>query len=98
MNPQILFGITVVPAIIGLVQVAKIAGVPGRAAPLVAVILGVLAGVAELYSQQLPWIQAAVVGISLGLSAVGLYSGTQAVLQLGQSNSGAPKVTPPPTK
>lgn len=76
MNDQLLFGVAVVPAIIGLTQLTKEIGIPGRFAPLVAVVFGVLAALAQVYSGQWPWIPAVVLGVSLGLSAVGLYSTT----------------------
>lgn len=76
MNDQLLFGVAVVPAIIGLTQLCKEIGIPGRFAPLVAVIFGVLAALAQVYAGQWPWIPAVILGVSLGLSAVGLYSTT----------------------
>lgn len=80
MNTQILFGVAVVPAVVGLVEVCKDLGLPTRAAPAAAVVLGVLAAMAQLYEGQWPWIQAVVLGVSLGLSACGLYSGAKTVI------------------
>jgi hypothetical protein len=71
---EILYGVLVVPAVIGLVQVAKDVGMPARLAPALAVALGILAGLAEYSSSHYAWIQPTVIGIALGLSAVGLYS------------------------
>jgi hypothetical protein len=81
MNDQILYGVVAVPAIIGLVQVLKQIGVPSRFSPLSAVAVGVLFALGELYKDRFSWIQAVVVGVGLGLSAAGLYSGSQALLQ-----------------
>jgi hypothetical protein len=81
MNTQILFGIAVVPAVVGLVEVCKDLGLPSRAAPAAAVVFGVLAALAQLYAGTWPWIQAVVLGVSLGLSACGLYSGVKTVAQ-----------------
>lgn len=81
MNTQLLFGVAVVPAVIGLVEVCKDLGLPTRAAPAAAVVFGVLAAMAQLYAGTWPWIQAVVLGISLGLSACGLYSGAKTVVQ-----------------
>ena len=79
MNNQLLFGVVVVPAVIGLVEVLKQAGLPSKFAPIAAVSFGILAGFAQLEAGKLPWIPAVVIGVSLGLSAVGLYSGISSV-------------------
>jgi hypothetical protein len=79
MDTTLLFGISAIPAIVGLVQVVKDLGVPSNFAPLCAVIFGILAGFAQFFAGQLPWIPAAVTGVALGLSAVGLYSGARTV-------------------
>ena len=90
MNNQILFGVVIVPAVIGLVQVAKDIGLPSRFAPAAAVGFGILAGLAQIYASRWAWIQAIVVGIALGLSAVGLYAGTTTAVSALQNrtNSG----------
>src|SRR5947209_11309899 len=79
MDTMLLFGIAVIPAIVGLVQVVKDLGVPSNYAPLLAVCFGLLAGFAQFYAGRLPWISAAVTGIALGLSAVGLYAGSKTI-------------------
>jgi hypothetical protein len=93
-NTQLLFGIAVVPAIVGLVEVGKDLGVPTRVAPALAVLFGILAGLAQLYAGQWPWIQAVVLGISLGLSACGLYSGAKTVIQKVTTNVPLQEVAP----
>ena len=79
MDTTLLYGIAVIPAIVGLVQVTKDIGLPANYAPLCAVCFGLLAGFAQFYAGRLVWISAAVTGIALGLSAVGLYSGAKTV-------------------
>jgi hypothetical protein len=79
LNTQILFGVAVVPAVVGLVQVSKDLGLPTRAAPAAAVLFGVLASLAQLYAGTWPWVQAVTLGVALGLSACGLYSGAKTV-------------------
>ncbi len=74
MQQQLLYGVAVVPAVIGLTQIAKTAGLPNQFAPIIAVLLGILAGLAEMYGTQWPIIQTIVVGVGLGLSSIGLYS------------------------
>jgi hypothetical protein len=79
MNTQILFGVAVVPAVVGLVEVCKDLGLPTRAAPAAAVAFGILAALAQIYAGTWPWIQAVVLGVALGLAAAGLYSGDKTV-------------------
>jgi hypothetical protein len=96
MDTTLLYGIAVIPAIVGLVQVTKDLGVPSNIAPATAVIFGLLAGFAQFYSGQLPWITAAVTGIALGLSAVGLYSGAKIVGQNVNLSPKTPQTAPIP--
>jgi hypothetical protein len=74
-----LYGIVVVPAILGVVQVAKQSGLPGKLAPLASLLLGLLAGLGQAATAHLDWPTAAATGIALGLSASGLYSGVAEV-------------------
>lgn len=79
MEELVLHGVWMVPLIIGIVEVVKsVSGMPSKYAPLVAVALGV--GLAAAIHQP-DWVQVAVVGTALGLSSVGLYSGTKNVIQ-----------------
>lgn len=57
-----------IPAITGLVQAFKNAGIPSKYAPFVAVVLGVLFSLPEN-----PTVEGALIGILMGLSSVGLY-------------------------
>jgi protein-S-isoprenylcysteine O-methyltransferase Ste14 len=78
------YGVVVVPLIMGLVQAAKQVGLPNRWAAALAVALGLIGGVALQFAaagQAHPnWVQGVIVGIGLGLSAAGLYSGTNALV------------------
>ncbi len=95
MQQQLLYGVAVVPAVIGLTQIAKTAGLPGQFAPIIAVMLGILAGLAEMYGTQWPIIQTIVVGVGLGLSSIGLYSaGSTAYTHITSKNDPAPGPTP----
>lgn len=68
--------ITFVPVILGATEVAKRLGIPGRAAPVVAVIVGIcLKGFGEGFR-----FDSVLNGILLGLSASGLWSGTRATI------------------
>jgi hypothetical protein len=63
----------VVPLILGLVEVAKQLGLPARFAPALALALGVVAGV--LYVSPGDPVEGVLVGLVMGLAAVGLWSG-----------------------
>ena len=76
---DIIFGIALVPLIIGLVQVFKGVGLPDRWAPVASLVFGVLAGVAIGSQTGLAPLEGVVTGIAFGLSASGLYSGTRAL-------------------
>lgn len=98
MQQQLLYGVAVVPAVIGLTQIAKGIGLPGQFAPIIAVILGIFAGLGEMYGAQWPIIQTIIVGIGLGLSSVGLYSaGSTAYTHVTNRNNTAdtPQTSPP---
>lgn len=80
-----------VPGIIGLVQVARMVGLPSHLAPIVAVCLGILVSVGQIYVAQFPWIPAVVAGVGVGLAAVGLHGGTQALVQASRKASKRPE-------
>lgn len=73
-----IYDVALVPLVMGLVQVAKALGLSNKFAPLVAVILGIVLGVATTPDDVLKGI---IVGIAVGLSAVGLYSGTKNTIE-----------------
>jgi len=79
-----LAGVALVPLIVGLVEMAKRLGLPiAWAAPL-AVGLGLLASVGWTLAERGGadgLASAALVGVALGLSASGLYSGTKQLAQ-----------------
>lgn len=61
--------------VIGLVQVAKLAGLPTQFAPLVAIVFGVLTALCLSFFQATTTV--ILNGVIIGLSAMGLYSGTK---------------------
>ena len=65
--------------IMALVEAAKRTGMPARFAPLLALVLGIGAGV--FFIAPGDYAQGILFGIALGLSAVGLYSGTKNVVR-----------------
>lgn len=68
--------ILVIPAIVGLVEVAKRVGMPHRFAPLLAVALG-LASIVVVTPPEYPILY----GIVYGLTSVGLFSGIKNTVQ-----------------
>ncbi len=72
------YNIAIIPLILGLVELFKRAGVSNRLSPFVAVILGVLAGIFYITTDIK---QGIIIGLMLGLSASGLYSGSKNFVQ-----------------
>lgn len=66
-----------VPAILALVNLAKLFGIQGRWATLLAVFLAVLLNVGTYYGAGSPLYEAISSGLILGLSAAGLYDVTK---------------------
>ncbi|MCA1593056.1 MAG: hypothetical protein LC754_10480 [Acidobacteria bacterium] len=103
---EVVYGVVAVPAIIGLVTVAKNAGLPTRFAPLLDIILGIGSAVASVYTTvAVPAtpqnvVQAVVVGISLGLSAAGVYqqSGNVPSLHRNKTGDAPPETVNEPAK
>lgn len=73
------YDVALVPLVVALVSLLRQIGLPTRWAPLAAVVLGVLAGV--VYVAPHNPAQGVLVGMALGLSAVGLYSGVKNTVQ-----------------
>lgn len=69
------YGVVLVPTILGLVEVSKRVGLPDKWSPILSVILGLFAGILLLFPEDIR--QGIVVGLALGLSATGLYSGAK---------------------
>ncbi len=74
-----IYGVVIVPLIIGLVEVVKkLDLIPCKFMPLVALVFGLGAGAVLHYPDI---VQTVVVGLALGLASVGLYSGAKNVSQ-----------------
>lgn len=74
-----LYGIGAVGLIIALVEVAKKVGIPARFSPILALILGIAAGIVTYGATDV--VQGIVLGLAAGASAVGVYSGTKNVME-----------------
>lgn len=69
------YGVALIGLIVGLVEVLKRAGLPKRFLPLSSLIFGVAAGIFYINPEDLR--AGIIVGLMMGLSASGLYSGTK---------------------
>lgn len=70
-----IYDVMIVPFILGVVELVKKLGLPSKFCPIVGVVLGVVIGI--VYISPTDITKGILVGASLGLSAVGLYSGTK---------------------
>lgn len=69
----------IIAIIVGLVELLKQAGLPKKASPLVALAFGIAGGVIYLFPGD---VKAGIfMGLVMGLSASGLYSGGKALLE-----------------
>lgn len=81
------YDVVLIPLIIGLVQVLKTLGLNKKFLPLASIIFGIAGGVFYLYPDDLKG--GIIVGIMLGLSASGLYSGTKNSFEKNDEKKGA---------
>jgi hypothetical protein len=70
--------VVLIAVIIGLVEIASRAGLPKKAAPALSIVLGVAGGIVYIAPGDLK--TGVIVGIVMGLTSVGLYSGTKNTL------------------
>ena len=68
--------IATVPAVLALVNLLKKAGLPDAAAPVVSLLVGVLAVLAGQHAD-VAWVKALSEGVILGLAAAGVYDITK---------------------
>lgn len=73
------YGIAIIPLIIALVELGKRLGVPSKLLPVASLFLGVLGGLYFIVPDDPK--QGIIVGIMMGLSASGLYSGSKHTLE-----------------
>ncbi|MFC5587642.1 hypothetical protein ACFPRA_01800 [Sporosarcina soli] len=73
------YDVVLIPLIIGMVELLKMYGMKRRLLPLMALAFGVLGGIFYIYPDDPK--AGILVGIMMGLSASGLYSGGKAVVE-----------------
>jgi len=71
------YSLVVIPLIVGVVEVLKRAGLPIKYAPLTSLAIGFFFGVFFIESFK----EGIIVGMMVGLSATGLYSGSKHIMQ-----------------
>lgn len=75
-----IYDVALIPFIIGLVQILKYFGFREKwFLPLASLLFGILAGVIYLYPYDLK--SGILIGVLMGLSASGMYSGTKAIME-----------------
>ena len=74
-----IYDVVLIPLIIGLVEVLKYFGLPKRVLPIFSLVMGVLAGVFYVYPHDVRG--GILVGLMMGLSASGMYSGGKALIE-----------------
>ena len=70
-----IYDVAIVPLIMGVTELFKIVGLPNKFAPVLSAVLGVLIGLVYIAPEN-P-LEGILVGLSMGLAASGLYSGTK---------------------
>lgn len=67
--------VAIVPLILGVVELLKQVGLPQKFAPLVSAVIGIIIGIFYIAPGDL--LKGILLGLVMGLSATGLYSGTK---------------------
>lgn len=75
-------GASAIAIVLGLVQLAKKMGLKEKYCPLLSTLLGLLISLGYYYYNYKTWYEAVIIGLVIGLSAMGLYSGTKETVQL----------------
>jgi hypothetical protein len=81
-NMEMVGGASAIAIILGLVQVARRLGIKEKYCPLLSTVLGLLISFGYHFSNYKTWYEALIIGLVLGLSSVGLYSGTRETVEL----------------
>lgn len=76
--------IVLIPVIVGIIELLKSYGLPKRIMPILSLVFGIAGGVFYLFPND--WKSGVLVGIIMGLSASGLYSGGKAIVNRKEDN------------
>ncbi len=79
-----IYEVAIIPLIIGVTELVKRMGLPDKYAAILAAVLGVVIGLVYIAPADPP--RAVLVGLSLGLAASGLYSGTKNTIEAFRKN------------
>lgn len=79
---QMVGGASAIAVVLGLVEVAKRLGLREKYCPLLSLFFGLLISLGYYFYNQNTWYEAVIIGLIVGLSAVGLYSGAKETVQL----------------
>lgn len=74
-----IYDVVLIPLIIGLVQLLRMTGLKNRFLPLASLIFGILAGIFYVYPEDIKG--GILIGLMMGLSASGMYSGGKALVE-----------------
>lgn len=74
-----IYDVVLIPLIIGVVELLKMYGVKKRLLPIMALVFGMIGGIVYIYPNDIK--AGILVGLMMGLSASGLYSGGKAVVE-----------------
>lgn len=74
-----IYDVAIIPLILGVVELLKQLGLPAKYAALTSAILGVLIGILYVFPDDI--LRGVLVGLSLGLAASGLYSGSKNAIE-----------------
>ena len=74
-----IYDVVLIPLIIGIVELLKMYGMKKRLLPFMSLVFGVVGGIIYIYPHDIK--AGILVGLMMGLSASGLYSGGKAVIE-----------------
>lgn len=74
-----IYDVVLIPLIIGMVELLKMYGMKKRFLPPIALVFGIVGGIFYVYPEDIK--AGILVGVMMGLSASGLYSGGKAVVE-----------------
>lgn len=74
-----IYDVVLIPLIIGLIELFKVFKLPKKLLPLVSIALGIIVGIVYVYPHDVKG--GVLVGIMMGLSASGMYSGGKTLVE-----------------